>query len=251
MTIKNVILLAATLMVVEAGFKPPGVIIYPFPIDTVLRCRAPDSTAPGGTREVPTPTVPIVPGEPNQAWLPEEIKFHPPGGTIDAPWLVQELPGGIIEGVHFLNCEGESTPGPGIMNPIGSGMRPPPVDVFNISNMILEGLGFSVAEQRVIRSFWDVVGFTDCDEPIFEVTRLPSHYYPPCYPGGRCSGASCSVPEGQNCQPSLRSTALFPFFRWDCCWDFDGDEWRWACGMYLVNVQVISQCFCSCHPVFS
>ena len=247
MTMKAVVLLAI-LMVVEGGPRPHGVITYPFPIDTVLRCHAPDSTVPGGIREVPTPTVPIVPGELDQVWLPEEIKFHPPGGTIDAPWLIPELPGGIIEGVHLLNCEGENST---VMNPIGSGMRPPPVDVFNVSNMILETLGFNTAEQMVIRSFWDEVGFTDCDEPIYEVTRLPSHYYPPCYPGGRCSGETCSVPEGQNCQPSLRDTALFPFFRWDCCWDYDGVEWRWACGMYLVNVQIISQCFCSCRPVFS
>ena len=247
--IKAIVLLAAALIMAEAG-HPAGV-VYPFPIDTILTCREPDGA--GGIREVPTPTVPIIPGEADEVWLPEAVRFRPPGGTIDAPWLIPELPGGIIEGVHILNCEGlnTTTPGPGTMNPIGSADRPPPVDVFNVSNMILEGLGFfNAAEQAVIRSFWDEVGFLDCDEPIFEVTQLPSHYYPPCYPGGRCSGETCSVPEGQRCQPSLRDTALFPFFRWDCCWDYDGVEWRWACGMYLVNIQIISQCFCSCRPVF-
>lgn len=237
---------ALVFVAAEAG-SPLGV-VYPFPIDTILRCRRPDSSSPDGISDVPTPLIPLVPGEDDQPWLPESVRFRPPPGTIDAAWLVPALPGGgITEGVHFLDCSEEGNPA---MNPVGSGMLPPMVDTLNQSNLQLESLGFGANEQAVIRRFWGDVSFPDCDGAIYEVTRLPNHYFPPCYAGGRCSGESCSLPEGQRCLPSPRNTLELPVFRWDCCWDYDGAVWRWACGMYRVNIQIISRCFCACRAVF-
>ena len=249
---KAVILLcvvAVMLMVAEAS-SPMG-IVYPFPIDSILQCRRPDPHKPGQTFEVPTPTIPLVPYN-DTVWLPEEIRFRAPPGTIDAPWLFPLLPE-YHEGIHILDCEDPEAPGP-VRNPElieGSAMRPIIIDVFNTSEFQLLQLGFSRAEQDVIRNFWDDVGFTECDEPSYEVLRLPPYYYPPCYVNGICSGESCSLPEGQRCLPSTRRTILLPVFRWDCCWDYDLAVWRWACGWYLVNIQIVSQCYCSCRPILT
>ena len=240
--------IALTLAVVDAS-SPLGV-VYPFPIDTVLECRRPDSSSVDGTVDVPTPTIPLVPGVGGEAWLPPDVPFRPPRGTIDAAWLIPELPDGIIEGAHFLECPEEPTP---LMNPppqAGSGMRPPMVDTLNQSIMQLENLGFGANEQAVIRRFWDEVGFPECGDATFENTRLPEHYFPRCYAAGVCSGESCSLPDGQRCLPSPRDAVLLPVFRWDCCWDYNGAVWRWACGMYLVNIQITTRCFCACRVVF-
>lgn len=244
---KAVILLcvvAVKLMVTEA--RNPMGIVYPFPIDSILRCRRPDPHKPGLTFEIPTPTIPLVPFN-DTVWLPEEIRFRAPPGTIDTPWLIPLLPE-LYEGIHILNCD---NPGP-IRNPDdidGSGIRPVMVDVFNKTEAQL--LSFSTAEQNVIRNFWDTVGFEDCDVPNYDVLRLPEYYFPPCYVNGICSGESCSLPEGQRCLPSTRKTILLPVFRWDCCWDYNLAVWRWACGWYLVNIQIVSQCYCSCRPILS
>ena len=235
------------LMLVVAEASSPFGVVYPFPIDTILSCRRQDPTNPFGLIDVPTPTIPLVPGEADEAPLPPEVPFRPPRGTLDVPWLVDGFPGGLIEDVHFLNCPEVPTPA---MNPIGSGMRPPGVDTINQSNFQLDALGFGANEQAVIRRFWGEVGFPECDGAIYEVTRLPEYYFPPCVAAGRCSGESCSLPEGQRCLPSPRDTLLIPVYRWDCCWDFDGAVWRWSCGMYLVNIQIVTRCFCACRAVF-
>lgn len=249
---KAVVLLcvvAVLLVVVEASH--PGGVVYPFPIDSLLKCRRPDPSNPGEVIEVPTPTIPLIPGRADEVWLPEPVRFNPPRGTIDTPWLRPELDdAGFIEGVHNIYCD-EDLP---TINPeiavLGSGMRPPIVDVCNESEAQLDGLGFTQAEQEVIRDFWDVVGFKDCDEAIYELTQLPDYYFPRCYVGGRCSGENCSLPRGQRCMPSTRNTVEIPAFRWDCCWDYLGGVWRWACGWYLVNIQIVTQCYCTCRPVF-
>ena len=249
MMMKAVVLLcvaAVTLMVVEAS-SPLGV-VYPFPIDTILTCRRPHPSNPGETVEVPTPTLPLVPGENDEVWLPPEVKFRPPGGVIDAAWLVPELPPpGLIDGIHYLHCP---PPGQRVPPDPGSAINPSIADTINRSTIELERLGFQPGEQVVIMRFWDEVGFPDCDEAIFEITELPSHYFPPCFASGRCSGESCSLPEGQNCLPSPRNTYLLPVFRWDCCWDYDGAVWKWACGMYLVNIQIVRECYCACRVVY-
>ena len=234
---------AVMLLVVEA--RSPLGIVYPFPLDTILHCRQADPNAPDGISEVPTPTVPIVPGEYDEVWLPEEVRFRPPRGTIDGPWLAQKLrEAGFRPGVHFLDCDDND-----VSPPPGSGDIPPSVDVIMTSEADLGG--FNVTEQNAIRRFWNRVGFVGagCSEPIYEKTQLPDYYYPPCYTGGRCSGRPCSLPEGQHCIPSMRNTIELPVYRWDCCWDFNGAVWRWACGFYLVNIQIITQCYCSCRPV--
>jgi len=244
-----ILLCAVAVMSMVAEARSPLGIVYPFPIDSVLQCRRPDPHRPGETVEVPTPTIPLVPFN-DTTWIPEEIRFRAPPGTIDEPWLIPLLPE-FIEGIHILNCAEPRTPPRSPFFIDGSGMRPIIVDVFNRSEIELLRLGFSTAEQNVIRGFWDRVGFTECDEPDYAVLRLPEYYYPPCYVGGVCSGESCSVPEGQRCLPSNRNTYLLPVFRWDCCWDYDAAVWRWACGWYLVNIQIISQCYCACRPIFS
>lgn len=254
---KGVVLLcvvAGLLLVAEAS-SPLGV-VYPFPIDSILKCRQPDPHKPEGTTEVPTPTIPLVPGEPDEVWLPEDIRFRAPPGTIDAAWLLGKLKNetNYIEGVHHQVCPPPDDTPPPVRSPeleiLGSAMLPPMVDTINQSTIQLEGEGFTSAEQAVIMEFWDEVGFPECDEAIYEVTELPDYYYPPCYTAGRCSGESCSLPEGQLCMSSTRNTVELPVYRWDCCWDYDGAVWRWACGFYLVNIQIVTQCYCTCRPVF-
>lgn len=244
---KAVILLyiiAVTSMVAEA--RSPLGIVYPFPIDTVLRCRIPHPTQPGTIIDAPTPTIPLVPGEPGTVWLPEEIQFRPPPGRLDAPWLVPLLPDGIPEGLLFLHCPRDGDEIPPVMIPTASGMRPP------IPPLVEGSLtGFNASEQNTIRRFWGRVGFPACDEPIYNVTKLPDYYFPPCYAGGRCSGAGCSLPEGQNCHATTRNTFRVRVFRWDCCWDYDRAVWRWACGWYVVYIQIVTECFCSCRPVLT
>lgn len=239
----------AVLLVVAEASYPLGV-VYPFPLDEILTCRRPHN---GDLIQVPTPTVPLVPGRADEVWLPEDVRYRPPPGTIDAAWLLPLLKNATLymENVHFQDCppQDEDTPQGGPLPPPGSGMLPV-VDTVNRSREILEGLGFGAGEQMVIMDFWDEVGFPQCEVAMYEITKLPDYYYPPCYAGGRCSGESCSLPEGQRCMPSPRNTLELPVYRWDCCWDYDGAVWRWACGWYLVNIQIIQQCYCTCRPVF-
>lgn len=246
---KAVVLLcvvAVSLMVAEAG-HPLGV-VYPFPLDARLECRRP---ANGGIAAVPPPTIPLVPGEADEVWLPEDVPYRPPGGTIDAAWLLPEFKNKsyYMENVHFMDCPPPNGEPPTVNVPPGSGDLPM-VDTVDKSIDQIEDLGFSAGEQAVIMNFWDEVGFPECEVAMYEVTKLPDYYYPPCIAGGRCSGESCSLPEGQRCMPSPRNTLEVPVFRWDCCWDYDGAVWRWACGWYLVNIQIIQQCYCTCRPVF-
>ena len=238
---------AVSLMVAEAG-HPLGV-VYPFPLDELLTCRRPGGD--GEIIEVPRPTIPLVPGQNDEVWLPEDVRYRPPGGTIDAAWLLGKLKNNSLyeEDVHFMNCPPPNGEPPTVNNPPGSGMLPM-VDTVDMSTEQLEELGFGAGEQSVIMQFWDEVGFPDCEVAMHEVTKLPDYYYPPCYAGGRCSGESCSLPEGQNCLPSPRDTYLLPVYRWDCCWDYDGAVWRWACGFYLVNIQIVQRCYCACRPVY-
>ena len=262
---KVLVVLCLTAMVatmVEARY-PQG-IVYPFPIDNNLICRNPSDIS-GETVEQATPTLGLVPRRNDEVWLPPEIPFAAPSGTIDVVWLRQLLP--EFNNGDYNTIQFERPPRPGDP-PIGDPERvieegdqgsatpiPSLEEREGAINQTIEQLnnipGFSQGERDVIRDWWDRISFPSCDDATYEVTELPDYYYPKYFVGGRCSGNDCSLPRGQNCLPSTRETVLLPVVRWDCCWDYEGAVWQWACGWRRVNIQIVTQCFCACRPILS
>jgi len=252
MRVLIVLCLAAVLATMVEARSEEG-IVYPFSIDTILsECRIPSAIA-GETMSQGIPTLPLVPGANDEVWLPPAIPFAAPSGTADVPWLRQELErfrDGEFDTIQF---ETQPLPGDPIGDPTfvieGSG-RFPPVDTTNRTKEQLAALGYSQAQQDIICDWFNRISFTNCDDAINEVAELPPYYYPRFFVSGRCSGSDCSLPRGQNCLPSPRNTVLLPVLRWDCCWDYEGAVWRWACGWRRVNIQIVTQCYCACRPVF-
>ena len=228
-------------------------IVYPFSIETVLSdCRIPSAIA-GETVSQGIPTLPLVPGANDEVWLPPAIPFVAPSGTADVAWLRQELER-FRDGI-FTTIQFETRPLPG--DPIGDpflvieGSGPMEFsDTRNMTKELLEGSPYSQAQRDIICDWLERISYTNCDDAIFEVAELPPYYYPRFFVGGRCSGSDCSLPRGQSCLPSTRNTILLPVLRWDCCWDYEGAVWQWACGWRRVNIQIVTQCYCACRPVF-
>jgi len=244
-------LAAVVATIVEARF-PQG-IVYPFSINAILsECRIPSDT-PGETISQPIPTLPLVPRANNEVWLPPEIPFAPPSGTADVAWLRQELRRFSAGEFDTIQFEKPPERGDRIGDPTlvieGSAIFDVP-NPANETKQQLAGLGFTQAQQDTICDWFDRISFPNCDDAINEVAELPPYYYPRFFVGGRCSGNDCSLPRGQSCLPSTRNTVALPVLRWDCCWDYEGAVWRWACGWRRVNVQIVTQCYCACRPVF-
>lgn len=246
-------MLCLVIMATMTEARYPQGVLYPFTIDSILQCRRPNPDVPGEIVDQGTPTLPLVPGPNDEVWLPPEISFRAPPGTIDVVWLRPLLPELNMTDTQFETSPPPSTP---TGNPVGSGQFPP-VDTTMRTRTQLDNIpGFTETERDIIINWWDRISFPSCDDAMNVVAELPDYYWPKFFVSGRCSGNPCSLPRGQSCLPSSRNTVLVPVVRWDCCWDYGNSDdsensWQWACGWRRVNVQVVTQCYCACRPILS